>query len=48
MLPQKKGGYRKIVVAGNLFNWRLKTQIEECPVGIQLVYREKQFSIVMV
>jgi hypothetical protein len=32
-VPQKKRGFRKIVVNGQAFNWRLKTQIEVRPVG---------------
>jgi hypothetical protein len=30
-LPQKKRGFRKIVVDGKEFNWRFKSQIEVCP-----------------
>jgi hypothetical protein len=31
-LPKKKRGFRKIVIDGNLFNWRFNFQIEVCPV----------------
>ena len=30
-LPQKKRGFRKIVVDGKEFSWRFNAQIEVCP-----------------
>ena len=30
-LPQKKRGFRKIVIDGKEFNWRFISQIEVCP-----------------
>lgn len=30
-LPQKKRGFRKIVINGNEFGWRFNTQLEVCP-----------------
>ena len=30
-LPQKKRGFRKIVLDGKVFNWRFNAQIEVCP-----------------
>jgi hypothetical protein len=30
-LPQKKRGFRKIIIDDNVFNWRFNSQIEVCP-----------------
>jgi hypothetical protein len=30
-LPQKKRGFRKIIIDDKVFNWRFNSQIEVCP-----------------
>lgn len=34
-LPQKKRGFRKIIINGETFNWRLDSQIEICPASFK-------------